>query len=74
VLIELLLPTGHKPRQLWAAEVEAVADHVLEEHAAGERPVHDLGERELGLHNRDVVPVARPAVAPGEPVPTALTA
>jgi hypothetical protein len=35
---------------------------LLEEDAAGDGLVEDLGERELGLQNGDVVAVARPAV------------
>ena len=41
-----------------AAEVEVLADHLLEEQAAVHRPVEHLGERELGLQDRDVVAVA----------------
>ena len=51
-----------------AADVEVLADDLLEEHPPGQGPVQHLGEGELGLQDRDVVAVAGPAVRGGERV------
>ena len=51
---------------LGTAEVEVLADHLLEEQAAVHRPVEHLGQRELGLQDRDVVAVAGLAIRAGE--------
>jgi hypothetical protein len=64
---------GHAPTEdeldlIGAADVEILADDVLEEDAAGDRLVEDLRERELGLEDRDVVAVAGLAVGGGEGV------
>ena len=48
------------------AQVQVLADDFLEEDAAGLRSVEDLGQRELGLQDRDVVAVAGLAVGGGE--------
>src|SRR5262245_30199012 len=40
------------------ADVEVLADHLLKEHTAGVWPVEHLGQRELGLKNRNVVTIA----------------
>ena len=37
-------------------------DHFLEETAAGQRAVEDLGQSELGLENRDVVAISGTAI------------
>ena len=44
------------------AEVQVLADDLLEEDAAVQRPVEHLGQRELGLQDRDVVAVAGLAI------------
>jgi hypothetical protein len=51
-----------------AAEVEVLADHLLEEDAAGQRPIQDLGQGELGLEDGDLVAVAGLPVLGGEGV------
>jgi len=58
------------------AEVQVLADHLLEEDPAGERPVQDLREAALELQDRAGVPGAGPAIRrgegvrePGEPLP-----
>ena len=48
------------------AEVEVLADHLLEEDAAAQRSVQHLGQRELSLEDRDVVAKAGRAVLRGE--------
>src|SRR5271156_2380534 len=40
------------------ADVEVLAEHLLEEHAAGEWPVEDVGQGELSLKDRNVVTIA----------------
>jgi len=45
-----------------ASNVEVLADHLLEEHPARQRPIKHLGEGELGLQDRDVIAVAGPAI------------
>ena len=49
-----------------AADVEVLADDLLEEDAAGGGAVEHLGEGELGLQDGDVVAVAGPAIGGGE--------
>jgi hypothetical protein len=49
-----------------AAEIEVVADQRLEEHAARVRAVEHLGQRELGLQDRELIAVAATAVSRGE--------
>ena len=49
-----------------AAEVEVVADDLLEEDPPGGRPAQDLGEGELGPQDRQFVAVVRGDVADGE--------
>jgi hypothetical protein len=51
-----------------AADVEVVADHLLEEDPAGDRAVQRLGQGELGLQDRQVIPVAGGAVGRTERV------
>jgi hypothetical protein len=57
---------------VWPAEVEVVADDLLEEVATLDRPVEDLGEAEFDLPNAQLVVVAgNPVVSverPWEPV------
>jgi hypothetical protein len=60
-------PAGHAPVEdqgdlVGAADVEVLADDLLEEDAAGDRLVEDLGEGELRLQDGDVVAVAGLAV------------
>src|ERR1700686_2760393 len=45
------------------ADVEVLADHLLEEDASGHRLVEHLGERELGLQDRELVAIAGGAIA-----------
>ena len=44
------------------AEVEVLANHLFEEKSARDGPVEHLSQRELGLEDGHVVPVARLAV------------
>jgi len=46
-----------------ATDIEVVADHLLEEDAAGDRLVEHLSERELGLQDGELVAIAGGAVA-----------
>ena len=39
-------------------DVEILANHFFEETAARERPIEHLGQRELGLQNRELIPIA----------------
>ena len=55
-----------QPDLVGAAQVEVVADDLLEEDPAGDRLVEHLGQGELGLQHRDLVPVAGDAVRRGE--------
>src|SRR3984893_16607776 len=48
------------------AEIEVLADHLLEEQSAVHRPVEHLRQGELGLQDRDVVAVAGLAIRPSE--------
>ena len=48
------------------AEVEILADDFFEETAPGERTIEDLGQGELGLQDRELIPIARRAVRGGE--------
>ena len=45
-----------------AAEVEILADDLLEEAAAGDGPIEHLGQRELGLQDRELIAIAGGAV------------
>ena len=51
-------PGEDEPDLVRAADVEVVADHLLEEDPSGYRLVENLGEGELGLQHRDLIPVA----------------
>ena len=51
-----------------AADVEVVADDLFEEHPARDRFVEHLGQRELGLQDRQVVAVAGGPIGGGERV------
>jgi hypothetical protein len=48
------------------SEVQVLADELFEEEPTGERTVQDLGERELGLEDGEVVGVASGDVGLGE--------
>ena len=48
------------------AQVEVLANHLLEEDAATQRPVQDLGQRELGLEDRYVVAIAGQTIRGGK--------
>jgi hypothetical protein len=41
----------------WPSDVQVFPDHFLEEDPAGDRTIQDLGQRELGLQNRNPIPV-----------------
>ena len=43
-------------------DVQVLADHLLEEHAAGSGTVQDLGQGEFGLEDRHVIAVPSPAI------------
>ena len=43
---------------VWTSEVEILPDDLLEENAATQRTVQDLGQGELGLQNGQVIAVA----------------
>src|SRR3990172_10943333 len=47
-------------------DVEILANHFFEETAARERPIEDLGQRELGLQDGEVISIAGGAVGRGE--------
>src|SRR5207247_8273832 len=47
-------------------DVEILAHHFFEETAARERPIEDLGQRELGLEDRELIPIAGGTVRAGE--------
>jgi len=51
---------------LRSAEIEILADHLLEEHSPTRRPVEHFRRGELGLQDRDVISVTGPPVAGGE--------
>src|SRR5579859_4017480 len=53
---------------VWATQIEVVADDRLEELAAVERAVEDLGARHLELKDGELVGVTRAAILVGEGV------
>lgn len=55
-------PPAEDQADLRSAQVEVVAEHLFEEDPPGHRLVQHLGQRELGLQDRQVVPV------PGGPI------
>ena len=57
-----------QPDVVGAADVEVVADDLLEEDPPGDRGVEHLGQGELRLQDRDLVPVAGEVVRAGERV------
>ncbi len=64
-------PLGDAPREdqlhlIGAADVEILADHLLEKDPARERPVQNLGQGELRLEDRRVVTAAGRATLGGE--------
>jgi len=52
----------------WTTQIEVLADHLLEEHAAMHRSVEHLGQGELGLEDREVEAIAGLAIRAGERV------
>lgn len=50
----------HQNRLTRSADMQVFADHLLEEHAAGYRPVQNLSQRKLRLEEGNLVAVARP--------------
>ncbi|WP_427019306.1 hypothetical protein ACQCSX_22885 (plasmid) [Pseudarthrobacter sp. P1] len=54
------------PDLVGAADVEIVADDLFEEDPPRDRGVEHLGQGELGLQHRQVIPVARGPVGIGE--------
>ena len=70
-------PTGGAPRDapvedeldlVGSSEVEMLADHLLEEDPPAQRSVQHLGQRKLGLEDRELVAVAGPLIVGGERV------
>ena len=57
------LAVEHQAHLAGAADIEVLADHLLEEDAPRHRLVEHLGERELGLQDGEVVAIAGGAVA-----------
>jgi len=51
---------------LRATQIEVLADYLFEEQAAVHWSIQHLGQRELGLQDRDVVAVTGLAIDPGE--------
>src|SRR5580658_9806521 len=51
---------------LGATEIEVLADHLFEEQAAMHGPIEHLGQRELGLQDRDIVAIAGGPISTGE--------
>ena len=49
-----------------AAEVEILADDLFEEAPPGARAIEDLGQGELGLEDRELIPIAGRPVRGGE--------
>jgi len=49
-----------------AADAQVVPDHLLEEHSPGDGLVEHLGQGELGLQDRYLIPVPGAAVGVGE--------
>lgn len=47
-------------------KVEIPANHLFEETLAGQRPIEDLNQRELGLQDREMVPIPSLAMRRGE--------
>jgi hypothetical protein len=62
------LPVEDQPDAVGAAQVQVVADHVVEEHPPRPGGVEDLGQGELGLQDRQVVAKPGAAVGGGERV------
>jgi len=62
------LPVEDQTDLVRAAEVEVLPDHLLEQHPPAGRPVEHLGQTELRLQDRDVIPVAGGPVCGGERV------
>ena len=62
------LPVEDQRDLVGAADVEVVLHDLLEEHPARHRFVEQLGQRELGLQNRQLVAVARSPIRSGEQV------
>ena len=58
------LAVEHQGDLVGAADVEVVADDLLEEHPARHRFVQHLGQREFGLQDRQLVAVAGGAILP----------
>ena len=48
------------------AEIEIFSDHFFEETASGDGAIEDLGQGELGLENRELIPIAGSPVRRGE--------
>src|SRR3954447_4548527 len=49
-----------------AADVQVLPDHLFKEHPACHRAVQHLGQRKLGLQDRDLIAIASLAVRRGE--------
>ena len=56
------LAIEHQADLAGTADIEVLADHLLEEDPSGHRLVEHLGERELGLQDRELVAIAGGAI------------
>src|SRR5659263_213481 len=61
-------PVEDQANLVGAANVEVLVQHLLEEDSPGHRSVEHLGEGELGLQDRQLVPVAGRLIGGGERV------
>ena len=68
-------PTGRAARDptiedqlhlIGPADVEILADDLFEEAAPGDGTIKDLGQRELGLQDRELIPIPGGAMGPGK--------
>src|SRR5215831_12429416 len=60
------LAVEHQADLAGAADIEVLADHLLEEDAPRDRLIEHLGQRELGLQDRELVAIAGGAIAWGK--------
>jgi hypothetical protein len=59
-------PIEDQAHFLGATEIEVLADHLFEEQAAMHGPIEHLGQRELGLQDRDIIAIAGGPISTGE--------
>src|SRR5262249_39082671 len=60
------LATEEELNAVWPADVEVVADDLLEELASMNGPVEDVGGADLHLHDAELVSIAYSSVVGGE--------